>query len=193
MAKSSHNSVSDLILRKFEELIQVFGIKPITIDMIAEKCGISKKTVYKYFHSKHDMVAVIINNILDQLADEMAVIDASGETPAVKLEQLFGSLYNLIGSISVPMLHDIQLGYPEINSRVDEFIDSHREMIRRSIAHGIECGDFYTDINPDIATEIAMSGAERIISSDYILRHNLTIEQTITSFKNFMAHALLKK
>ena len=193
MAKSSHNSVSDLILRKFEELIQVFGIKPITIDMIAEKCGISKKTVYKYFHSKHDMVAVIINNILDQLADEMAAIDASAETPAVKLEQLFGSLYNLIGSISVPMLHDIQLSYHEINSRVNEFIDSHREMIRRSIAYGIECGDFYTDINPDIAAEIAMSGAEKIINSDYILKHNLTIEQTITSFKNFMAHALIKK
>lgn len=193
MAKSSHNSVSDLILRKFEELIQVFGIKPITIDMIAEKCGISKKTVYKYFHSKHDMVAVIINNILDQLADAMAEIDVSVDTPAVKLERLFGSLYNLIGSISVPMLHDIQLGYPEINSRVEEFIDSHREMIRRSIAYGIECGDFYPDINPDVATELAVSGAERIINPDYILKHNLTIEQTITSFRIFMSHALIKK
>lgn len=193
MAKSSHNRVSDLILRKFEELIQVFGIKPITIDMIAEKCGISKKTVYKYFHSKHDMVAVIINNILDQLADAMTEIDQSADTPAVKLERLFESLYSLLGSISVPMLHDIQLGYPEINSRVEEFIDSHREMIKRSIAYGIECGDFYPDINPDIATEIAMSGAEKIINSEYILKNNFTIEQTITSFKNFMAHALLKR
>jgi len=49
MAKSSHNRASEFILTKFEELIKIFGIKPITIDMIAEKCGISKKTIYSIF------------------------------------------------------------------------------------------------------------------------------------------------
>jgi len=139
------------------------------------------------------MVAVIINNILDQLAKAMVEIDSSADNSAVKLERLFGSLYNLLGSISIPMLHDIKTGYPEINSRVEYFINSQREMIRRNIAYGIECGDFYPDINPGIVTEIAMSGAEKIISPDYILKNNLTVEQVITSFKIFMTHALIKK
>lgn len=193
MVKSSHNRVSEQILIKFAELIQVFGIRQITIDMIAEKCGISKKTVYKYFSSKSDMVERIINEIIDKIGSAIDEIDRSDEKPAMKLEHLFGTLYQMLGSLSIPMLHDIRTGYPETNRRVEDFINSHRELIRRNIARGIEEGDFYPDVHPLIAMEIAMAGAEKIINPDYILKNNLTIEQTITSFRNLMIHALIKK
>lgn len=193
MKKSLNISVSEQILQRFGELIKVHGIRHITIEMIAEKCGISKKTVYKYFDSKHDMVATIINDVLDRLNTAINEVYGSDENPAVKLEHLFTTLYQLLGSISMPVLYDIKKDYPRIDLRVRDFINSQKELISREIAHGMETGDFYPDLNPDIVMEIAIAGAERIVNTDYILKNNLTAEQLITGFKNFMKHALIKK
>lgn len=193
MKMSVNISVSEQILQRFGDLIKVHGIRQVTIDMVAEKCGISKKTVYKYFDSKHDMVATIINDILDQLNSAINEVYNSDEKPAMKLEHLFSSLYQLLGSISMPVFHDIKMDYPRIDSRIKDFINSQKELISRQIAYGMETGDFYPDVNPDIAMEIAMAGAEKIATADYILKKNLTVEQVITSFKNFMQHALIKK
>lgn len=193
MKKSVNISVSEQILQRFNDLIKIHGIRHVTIDMIAEKCGISKKTVYKYFDSKQDMVATIINDILDRLDNAINTVYNSDEKPAVKLEHLFSSLYQLLGSISMPVLNDIKMDYPKIDSRIRDFINSQKELISRQIAYGMEAGDFYPDLNPEIAMEIAMAGAEKIANTDYILKNNLTVEQVITSFKNFMQHALLRK
>ena len=193
MSKSRSNIVREQILVKFAELIQVFGIKTITVEMIAEKCGISKKTVYKHFKSKTDMVRTIINDILDKLGWSMDEIDRSDEKPIMKLERLFGSLYHLLGSMSIPMLHDIRTGYPDINSRIEDFIDSHREIIKRNIAYGITTGDYYPDINPGMTMEILMAGAEKVINPDYILKNNLSMEQTITDFKILIMHTIVKR
>lgn len=193
MNKTDNISVSDQILKRFSELIRVYGIRHVTIEMVAEKCGISKKTVYKYFDSKHDMVATIINDILDRINDAINEIYGSDEKPALKLEHLFTNLYQLLGSISMPVLNDIRKDYPRISLRIKDFIISQKELISSQIAYGIETGDFYPDINPLISMEIAMAGAEIVANPDYILRNNLTIEQVITSFKNFMQHALIKK
>lgn len=193
MKMSVNISVSEQILQRFGDLIKVHGIRQVTIDMVAEKCGISKKTVYKYFDSKHDMVATIINDILDQLNSAINEVYNSDEKPAMKLEHLFSSLYQLLGSISMPVFHDIKMDYPRIDSRIKDFINSQKELISRQIAYGMETGDFYPDVNPDIAMEIAMAGAEKIATADYILKKNLTVEQVLTSFKNFMQHALIKK
>ena len=193
MAKSSPISINEQILQKFSELIQTFGIKQITVDMIAERCGISKKTVYKYFESKNDIVATIIGDILDKLGDSFEEIDRSAEKPLVKLDSIFNSMYELLGSLSTPLLHDIKTSYPEINSRIDRFRNSHWELVKRTIASGIESEDFSPDIDPDIAVEMVMGAAEKVFTPDYILGHNHTIEKTLTSFKAIIVHGLVKK
>jgi len=191
MVKSNNLQVSEQILKKFAELIQIFGIKQITIDIIAEKCGISKKTVYKYFDSKTDMVVRIMDDILDQLAGIFDEIKHSGKKPLDKLNDLFDSLYRVLGSISTPVLHDIKTGYPEINLRIEDIIRSTRELIKETIVEGINSGDFYRDIDPVIATDMAMASAERILNPDYILSNNLSIEQAITGFKTLIIHAVV--
>jgi len=192
MDNSQSISARQQILQRFEELMRVHGIRYVTIEMVADKCGISKKTIYKYFDSKQEMVAVIINTILDSLGTAISTVYNSDEKPAMKLEHLFSCLYQLLGSISMPVFYDLNKDYPKIDSRIRDFISSQKELISKQIALGMETGDFHNDIDPDIAMEIAMAGAEKVANTDYILKNNLTVEQVINSFKNFMKHALIK-
>ena len=42
--------MKDLIVDKVKELFLTFGFKSVTMDHIANEMGISKKTIYNFFH-----------------------------------------------------------------------------------------------------------------------------------------------
>lgn len=54
-------SKRDLILKHSQELFLEYGIKSISMDDIAKKCGVSKKTIYKYFESKSDLLLNLVH------------------------------------------------------------------------------------------------------------------------------------
>ena len=190
---SSGIKLKDQILKKFSDLIQVFGVKNVTTDMLAQKCGISKKTLYKHFSSKNDLVSRIIDDILNRLELRFDQIDKSTPDPFERLNHFFEVMYELLGSISTPVLEDVARDYPEINERIQSFREAHRELVRRSIAEGIEKGVFNPGINPEIAVALIMGAAERVMIPEYILKAHITLEKAIESFKILVMNGLVKK
>lgn len=64
MTKEKDQKLEDIrveILMDSYELFSLFGIKRVTMKDVAEKAGISRSTIYKYFTSKRDLV----NSLLD--------------------------------------------------------------------------------------------------------------------------------
>lgn len=49
-----------LILKDVEQLYLKYGIRSVTMDDVAKEFGISKKTLYQYFHDKADLVTQVI-------------------------------------------------------------------------------------------------------------------------------------
>ena len=55
----------DEILRIVAQNIQIYGIKKMNLDLICKELKISKKTIYKYFENKDDMIRCYIKEVLD--------------------------------------------------------------------------------------------------------------------------------
>ena len=49
-----------VLIEKSTELFLAYGIQHVSMDDIADKCGISKKTIYKFFENKNDLLLHII-------------------------------------------------------------------------------------------------------------------------------------
>ena len=45
------------IVEKADQLFRTYGIRSVTIDDICKECGISKKTVYKYYTDKYALAS----------------------------------------------------------------------------------------------------------------------------------------
>ena len=52
-----NSTKKDLIIKTASKLISEYGIQHTTMDAVANDCGISKKTIYKYFNNKSDLIA----------------------------------------------------------------------------------------------------------------------------------------
>lgn len=185
--------IKEKILKIFTEQIQVFGIKSITLDMIAKRCGISKKTLYKYFDGKDQIVSEIVNELLDKLNARFDEVDSSAAEAMVKIHHIFDAMFDLLGSISIPLLRDIQNDYPDINKKIDNFRNMHRDLVRRTIESGIASGSMNEKINPSIAVDMIMGAAQSVLFPGYIIKNNLTMQSAIESFKALILDGLVMK
>jgi AcrR family transcriptional regulator len=187
------SNIKEKILKIFREQIQIFGIKSITLDMIAKSCGISKKTLYKYFEGKDQIVSVIVDEILEKLNVSFDEADRSADEAMDKIHNIFDSMFELLGSISVPLLRDIQTDYPDINRKIDIFRDEHRELVRRTIESGIKSGSMNGAINPSLAVDMIMGAATAVLYPEYIIKNNQTMQSAMESFKELILNGLALK
>jgi AcrR family transcriptional regulator len=56
------------ILETSNELFLNLGFKSVTMDEIAKKMGVSKKTIYKYFENKTELVAALTDYMFDTVS-----------------------------------------------------------------------------------------------------------------------------
>ena len=58
----------DKILEKSNELFLNLGFKSVTMDEIASSLGVSKKTIYKYFKNKTELVDAVTRFMFDSVS-----------------------------------------------------------------------------------------------------------------------------
>lgn len=72
------------ILSTANELFQSIGYEETSVNMIIEKIGIAKGTFYYYFKSKEDLIAAIVDDMLDELVARAEKIAENKDLNAIK-------------------------------------------------------------------------------------------------------------
>ena len=54
-------TVKQKIINKSDNLFRTYGLRGVTMDNICSELGMSKKTIYKYFHDKESIATESIN------------------------------------------------------------------------------------------------------------------------------------
>ena len=67
----------DFILNHSESLFTINGYKNTSMDMIAEKCEISKPTLYNYFESKSSLFLELFTRFQSEMAEKSKSIDGT--------------------------------------------------------------------------------------------------------------------
>jgi TetR/AcrR family transcriptional regulator len=186
------NNIAKRIKERFSQLSQVYGIKRITIDMLAEECGISKKTFYKFFRSKDDLVWIVINEKFDQLQKEFREIDSREGDPLKKLYRFVEITLEQFGAVSIPMLQDMQKFYPEVNEQLERFRNDRVNLIKEAIREGILSGIF-ENINLSIVAGFLTGAISKVLTPEFILENNLSVEETLRSFSELFLFGIVKK
>ncbi len=182
--------LKDMIVATFHEMSNERGIRGITIEMLARKCRISKKTIYKYFSSKDEIIHTIADTILGEFQDAFSDIDAHVVDPLVKLHRLTELPFRFLGNISSLLLQDINQLYPEIELKINSIRDTYREGFIRNFNEGIKAGCF-KDINPAFVSSFIAGAGERVLNSEFILKNNLTLIDAMSSFQSLLLSGLV--
>ncbi|MEJ6982328.1 TetR/AcrR family transcriptional regulator [Pedobacter sp. P351] len=143
--------VRERILADADELICTFGVKRITMDDIARRLGISKKTIYHHFKDKNELIYILFQNMLEK---HMAVMDAQTANAGNAVEEVFLVVTHLQGMLSKmnPMVfYDLQRYHPEVWTLFKNFRYAYmKECLLKNLKWGVEEGFFRKELNHEI-------------------------------------------
>jgi AcrR family transcriptional regulator len=169
----------------------LYGFRRTSVDEIATNMGISKKTIYKHFSSKDELIHTVITQVMEPFLIEVnSIIDQDISVPDA-FQQLLKAIQKLSSSVSRPMMDDIRM-----LPGAWEFIKDEREKILRNfsiiLVRGKEKGAIKEDLNIDLFIKILINTFDTLANPSTFTTMGLNSEDVADQlFSIFMEGILL--
>lgn len=164
-----HDLFSDMdyrqrITEEAAHLFRRYGIRAVTMDMLANNLGISKRTIYEVFRDKHELLSGVISLMVERQKELIDKISGESENVIEAVFRIMGMMSEHMESMSPAFMLDMMKVRNEIISNMKEsgqfpYPNVNSDLIKR----GIEEGVFRDDIDIEITNKclfevIRMSG-----------------------------------
>ena len=100
-----------------------FGSKRFTMDELAGELGISKKTIYKYFNSKEDLVVESVIFLIEDFKDGIKTIMATQTDPIICIILIYKNAFESLKHFKPSFIFGLKKYYPKANAIFDDFRD----------------------------------------------------------------------
>ena len=154
------------------------GFSKVTLDEIATELGMSKKTLYKHFKDKEDLLRAGIEENLKKVAREIDAITASDDSFAEKLANVMMLIGKQMSRLSRGAMLDMQKFTPELWKQIETF---RREQIfnkiGKMIAQAREENIFRSTVNEKILTLMIISSIQGILNPEVLSQNSFSAEE----------------
>jgi len=141
------------IIGKAAEMFLNVGFKSITMDDIAAKMGISKKTLYKYFENKEVLVYETTMSFQDQIHVEITSIINQNYNPIRELFEIKKRIQSFFQIADTSPLYQLKKHYPETHEKLRDCEHAEcRGFFRQNIEKGIAVGLYRENTDIEIST-----------------------------------------
>ena len=166
------------IMHAAVELFLQYGFKNVTMDDIARRAGISKKTLYQHYANKHDVVSASVTWYQDlKLASIKAVLDSASNAieALVRVDHELAGIYRKLNPVA---MLELQRFYPEGYERFRQvLLTQDVEMIRQTVKRGIEEGLFRPELDPDFTARYRIETALMCLQSNLMVNDRYSLMQ----------------
>ncbi|BAO55096.1 TetR/AcrR family transcriptional regulator [Nonlabens marinus] len=154
----------DLILKESMDLFLTLGFKSVTMDEIASKIGMSKKTLYAHFKTKASLVHDASLHFCTKVCDGVDAISASES--ANPIEELYDVkkfvMQQLKGDNTSP-IYQLKKYYPEVHKKVELMQFDHMNgCIQKNVQRGMELGLYRDNIDTGFIARMYFIGLQGI-------------------------------
>jgi len=186
--------MKDIILKKTGEAFLKFGFKSVTMDDIADKLAISKKTIYKHLKNKQDLVDQTVLAMHEECflaIDHVCSLGINAIHENFEVKKIFT---DLLKNADTSPMYQLQKYYPKTYDKIlkKEFA-MFRDYILRNIKKGINEGLYRKDIDENLVTRFYFSLIMRVHNSDLFTYHKSTINQLEINVLEYHTRAIATK
>lgn len=135
------------------------------MDELAADLGLSKKTLYKNFASKNDLLKEVAEEFMKEQIVQIQQILNSAESTMEMLRRLVRFIGNLATQIGRLQIQNLQKNAPEVWKEIAELREKYiAANFKKILIDGINEGKIRSDVNPDLILMILISCINGIIN-----------------------------
>lgn len=177
---TTENDIKDRILSFAREKFMQAGFSKVTLDEIAAELGMSKKTLYKYFNSKEQLLSECISRTLIFIDTRTDEIIASEKSFPDKIAMIVSTIMSQFGRLSKNGAADLQRIAPDQWQRIEIF---RREKILKKIggllAQGRSEGLIRTEISDELIMLILLSAVQGVVVPEVLMQHSFSAQDAL--------------
>lgn len=182
--------MKERILNKSYELIYRFGLRGFTMDEVSRELGISKKTVYKYFESKNQLISEMVDRIVEVEKRTFCEEVEKCSTWLEKLEAML-TLYTP-DDIPFNLVDELYRYFPEEKKKIEEIAEFRQGIMLPLIKQGQEHGDIRSDLNPAIIILVIHNIFMTPANQKMLDTQDITVKQLLEQLKKLFFHGILE-
>ena len=163
------------IIEQIEDKLFKEGFYKTTMDDVASELGMSKKTIYKFFPSKDDLVMAIAKHFMNSMKNKIVPALNSDKNAIEKLSELINILAKASEKVSPKRMDEIRKYFPNLWNEIDSF---RTKMMFGNITKVIDQGKaegLFIDYPTNIVMNILVASVRNIVNPDFILNNNFSI------------------
>ena len=139
------------ILGASAELFSQYGFKTITMDDIARRAGISKKTLYQHFANKQEVVNDSVTWYKNQMTENCGAVLLNAENAIEAMVLMLAYMDDMNKRINPMALFEMQRFFPDAYKIFRELLEQcDVVMLRENILQGMREGLYRDDLNADL-------------------------------------------
>ncbi|MDP3353226.1 MAG: TetR/AcrR family transcriptional regulator [Flavobacteriaceae bacterium] len=159
--------MKEIILNKACEIFFKYGFKNITMDDIANKLSISKKTIYKHFETKETLVVACVLYLLESFSKEVADLEISNKDPLERIILIYKKSFEYLKYLKPSFLDGLKRHYPRAFDLIEKYkINLVTEIIYKLLNDAKNSGFIKEDVNLELMCEIYFSRLYNIVFTD---------------------------
>ena len=161
------NHVVAVAIKAFREE----GIKSVTMDEIARRLSISKRTLYQLFEDKEKLLLTCVSTVTREEMERMERLAASTDNVLELLLRDFEVKLNDFKHIS-HLFYDEMTKYPRVSAFIEQQRTAHVQKAVDFLQRGVDQGLFLPGINFDIVYNIVSRQLEYAAGHDFLRKYS---------------------
>jgi TetR/AcrR family transcriptional regulator, transcriptional repressor of aconitase len=158
------------------------GFSKVTIDEIAAELGISKKTLYKIYPSKEELLRASLHSMMRSGGWELERIISSEKPFAEKLALAMITMGKYISKIQKAGLIDIQRSAPSIWKELEKFRQEH--VVSRLVTLIVQARNekiFRPDVNEQVLIRMLVSSIQNVVNPEVLSQNSFSAKEAAES------------
>lgn len=167
------------ILKAAEDQFLANGFSSITMEDMAVGLGMSKKTMYRHFRSKDQLIKIMFLNRLNRIHRHLEGIHRDPTLDVVaRMRNIVGFLALRHGEVKQPFLRDLQRHAPEIYKLVDNYrMRAIPAIFGKVFEEGRQMGLMREDMPKELVIEMLRVCVQNIINPEVLTRLDLPLRK----------------
>ncbi len=157
------------LIKSITDVLMNFGVRSANMDDIAKHLKMSKKTLYKYFKDKSDIVDKVTNLHCREESCKLNDILLESENAIDEMIKISEFVHHMIKNINPAAVFDLKKYYPESFKKFEHHKSTViKKSILDNLKRGVKEGLYRDNINPEIIAMIYIQKVDAVWNPEVI-------------------------